>query len=158
MFGIRIREPRKVVILMSLLIVLFLYSYFVAGMSDPRVSAATVVLGVPLVMLVLNMVIDWSSTSEKLKTIWDSQLARLRNDDGNEYTPGLLEDVLRNFLSVHPMVVSTRKSSYCAMYMDKINYIQDIIRTMTVDGRAMPREMEEEARKMLKSLVKESGL
>ncbi|MDA8002139.1 MAG: hypothetical protein MPL62_12745 [Alphaproteobacteria bacterium] len=72
--------------------------------------------------------------------------------------PGLLDDVLRNFLSVHPMVVSVRKGSYCAMYMDKINYLQDIIRTMTVDGRAMPRKMEEEARNMLEGRVKESGL
>ena len=126
--------------------------------SDPRVSTATVVIGVPLVMLVLNMVIDWNSTSKKLKTIWDSQLARLRNDNGDEYTPGLLEDVLENFLSVHPMVVSVRNESYSAMYMDKINYMQDIIRTMTVDGRAMPRKMEEEARNMLEGLVKESGL
>lgn len=112
--------------------------------------------GVGLSVYYLQASSEWTTTSNRLKTIWDSQLARLRNDNGNEYTPGLLEDVLENFLSVHHMVVSVRNGAYCAMYMDKINYIQDIIRTMTADGRAMPRDVEERARVMLEIMVEDT--
>lgn len=42
------------------------------------------------------------------------------------------------------------------MYMDKIHYLQYIIRDARTGDRAMPREMEERARSMLESLVKDA--
>ncbi|CAI9830689.1 hypothetical protein IBTHAUMO2_1050004 [Nitrosopumilaceae archaeon] len=105
--------------------------------------------------------VNWLSTSNRLKAIWASQLAKLENSDGT-CTSDLLEDVLQNFMSVHHMVLSVRKRAYCAMYMDKIRYLQRITRDAAKGcwfmPKAIPWEVEERAKEMLRGLVKDSGL